>query len=381
MRTRYGHPFALIALILVALTVADPAGVAHAQPAADHTLVVETPISAFVVNSVLKEFSQFAKEKWNVVLKTATMRAGTPTLYDRTVAWKGHPEADVFWGGEPALFDKLAAQKLLAGLDVSPEVWDSIPASIGTPKAVPLKDPARFWVGTALEVYGLVYHPRLLRQLGVPEPRDWEDVLNPRLKGQIVQSKPTRSSSSHATYVIVLQTKGETEGWEWLKRLAANTGAFVDSSRAVPAAVAKGEFAIGFAVPSYYAFEEKLSGFDIKFVAPKNAFVTPEPVAVLAGARNSRFAREFVAFLLSERGQRVLTERGLFPITPRYKVRGAPGSTAELVVELTGGIRSFFDAPVSNVYDGEVARSQYQAINERFRLDIEAAWDDLKRKY
>src|SRR3989442_9761949 len=27
--------------------------------------------------------------------------------------------------------------------------------------------------------------------------------------------------------------------------------------------------------PSYMAFEEKLAGFDIKFVAPKNAFVTP----------------------------------------------------------------------------------------------------------
>jgi iron(III) transport system substrate-binding protein len=377
MRTKRALLFAVILLSLAAVRV----DIARAQPPTDQPLVIGTPMSAFVVDSVLKEFVQYAKEKWKVALKTTTMRAGTPTLYERTVTWKGRPEADVFWGGEPALFDKLAAQKLLARLEVTPEVWDSIPASIGTPKAVPLKDPARFWVGTALEVYGLVYHPRLLRQLGVPEPKDWEDVLNPRLKGQVVQSKPTHSSSSHATYAIVLQTKGETDGWEWLKRLAGNTGAFVGSSRAVPAAVAKGEYAVGFAVPSYYAFEEKLAGFDLKFVAPTNAFVTPEPVAVLAGARNSRFAREFVAFLLSERGQRVLTERGLFPITPRYKVRGAPGSTAELAVELTGGIRSFFEAPVSNVYDGEVARRQYQAINEKFRLEIEAAWDDLKRKY
>src|SRR3989440_10487976 len=80
------------------------------------------------------------------------------------------------------------------------------------------------------------------------------------------------------------------------------------------------------------AFEEKLEGFDIKSVAPKNAFVTPEPMAILAGSRNPKAARAFVEFLLTERGQRVFMERGLFPVTPKYKVQGPPGSTAELAV-------------------------------------------------
>ena len=111
----------------------------------------------------------------------------------------------------------------------------------------------------------------------------------------------------------------------------------------MPTVVAKGEFAAGFAVPSYMAFEEKLAGFDIKFVAPKNAFVTPEPMAILAGARNPKAARAFIEFLLTERGQKVFMERGLFPITPKYTVQGAPGSTAELAVEFTGGVRSYFD--------------------------------------
>src|SRR4029078_111507 len=53
---------------------------------------------------------------------------------------------------------------------------------------------------------------------------------------------------------------------------------------------AKCEFTGGFAVPSYMAFEEKLAGFDLKFVAPKNAFVTPEPMAILARARNPHAA-------------------------------------------------------------------------------------------
>ena len=358
---------------------AGVAGAAREAPIEDE-LVIQTPVSAFIVDAVFKEFVRFAKEKWNITVKPNALHAGTPVSYERIVKWQGKPEADVFWGGESALFDKLAAQKLLTRLELSNEVWESIPGSIGKPKSIPLKDPARFWVGTALEIYGLVYHPRLLKRLGVPELKDWDDVLNPKLKGQVAQCTPARSSSSHATYEIILQGRGETEGWKWLKRLAGNTGVFTAGSRDVPAVVARGEYAVGFGVPSYFAFEEKLAGFDIKFVAPKNAFVTPEPFGILSGARHPRTARAFIEFLLSERGQRVFMERGLFPITPKYKVQGPPGSTAELAVELTGGIRSFFDAPVSKIDDEDIARQRYREVNEKFQKEIEIAWTDGKKK-
>lgn len=353
---------------------------AHAQPPIEDELIIQTPISAFIVDAAFQEFARYAKEKWNVSLKTKALRAGTPVSYERIVQWKGKPEADIFWGGEPALFDKLAAQKLLIKLEILMELWKPIPASIGKPKPLLLKDPAYFWVGTALEVYGLIYHTRFLKRLGVPVLKDWDSVLNPKLKGYVAQCAPTRSSSSHATYEIILQAKGDSDGWEWLKRLAAISGIFTKTSRDVASVVAKGEFAVGFAVPSYYAFEEKLAGFDLRFVVPKNAFVTPEPLGILAGSKHLRAAREFTKFLLSEHGQRFFMERGLFPINPKYRVHGPPGSTAELAVELTSGVRSFFDTPVSNIYDDEIARKRYQAVNEKFEKEIERVWDDLKKR-
>ncbi len=294
--------------------------------------------------------------------------------------WKGKPEADIFWGGESALFEKLAQQKLLTKVEISKESWDSIPASIGKPRPIPLKDRDGYWVGTALEPYGLVYHPRKIARLGIPEPREWEDLLHPKLKGEVAQCAPTRSSSSNATYEVILSLQGEEPGWAWLRKLAANTGHFTARSRDVPTVVAKGEFAAGFAVPSYMAFEEKLAGFDIRFVAPRNAFVTPEPMAILEGARHPRAALQFLTFLLSERGQQLFMGRGLFPVTPKYKVHGPPGSTAELAVQLTGGVRSFFDPPASNVYDDAVARRRYREVNERFQKDIEAVWPELKKR-
>ncbi|MBI4247149.1 MAG: extracellular solute-binding protein [Candidatus Rokubacteria bacterium] len=363
-----------LGILLLAAVGGLGAGSAWAQAPIENELVLQTPVSKFVVDAALKAFAQYAKEKWNVTVKTSALHAGTPVSYGRIVEWKGRPEADIFWGGESALFDKLAEQKLLVKLELSRAAWETIPTSIGTPKPIPLKDPGGFWVGTALEPYGLVYHPRLLRRLGVPDIKDWEDVLHPKLKGNVAQCAPTRSSSSHATYEVVLQSKGEAAGWDWLKKLADHSGIFTARSRDVPSVVAKGEFAVGFAVPSYMAFEEKLAGFDLKFVAPKHAFVTPEPMGILAGARHARAARAFVEFLLTEAGQRVFMETGLFPITPKYRMQGAPGSKVELAVEFTGGVRSYFAAPVANVYDDDLAQKRYQPVNERYRKEIEAVW-------
>jgi len=361
-------------LTLAALLVAGSSGMAAAQtPPIESELVLITPVSKFIHDAALKAFADYAKEKWNVTVKVNAIPAGTPVAYGRVVEWKGRPEVDIFWGGESALFEKLAEQKLLQKVDLSREAWDSIPVSIGTPKPIPLKDKDGYWVGTALEPYGLVYHPKKIQRLGIPEPREWDDLLNPKLKGEVAQCAP-RSSSSNATYEVILSMHGEDRGWDWLRKLAGNTGLFTARSRDVPTVVAKGEFAAGFAVPSYMAFEEKLAGFDLKFVAPKNAFVTPEPMAILAGARNPKAARAFIEFLLSERGQRIFMERGLFPLTPKYKVQGPTGSTAEMAVEFTGGVRSYFERDVSNVYDEAVAQKRSDALKQKFRTDIEASW-------
>ena len=362
-----------LSILLIGLLLVSAAG-AGAQPAIESELVLITPVSKFIHDAALKAFAEYAKERWGVTVKVHALPAGTPVAYGRIVEWKGKPEADIFWGGESALFEKLADQKLLQKVDIAKEAWDSIPASIGKPKPIPLKDKDGYWVGTALEPYGLVYHPKKIQRLGAPEPRVWEDLLHAKLRGEVAQCAPTRSSSSNATYEVMLSMLGEEKGWDWLKKLAANTGHFTARSRDVPTVVAKGEYAAGFAVPSYMAFEEKLAGFDIKFVAPTNAFVTPEPMTVLAGARNPKAARAFIEFLLTERGQRVFMERGLFPIIPRYKVQGPPGSTAELAVEFTGGVRSYFDREVWNVYDEDVAAKRSDALKTRFRSDIEAVW-------
>jgi len=352
---------------------------AIAQAPIEDELTLITPVAKTLTDPTLADFAAYAKEKWNVTLRTSSLAAGTPVAYGRILEWKGRPEADIVWGGESALYDKLAEQKLVARLDLPKATMDAIPATIGKPKPIYLKDPKGFWTGTVLEPYGLVYHPKVLQRLGVPEPKDWDDLLHPKLKGHVAQCAPSRSSSSHATYEVILQRDGDEKGWAWLKRLAANTGIFTARSRDVPSVVARGEFAAGFAVPSYMAFEDRLAGFELKFVAPRTAWITPEPISVLAGCKHPKAALAFIEYLLSERGQRVAMERGVFPITPKFRVKGEPGSRAEMAVEFTGGMRSYFDIDVMNIYDDDKAQARYEQVNEQFRKEIESVWDQLKR--
>ena len=343
---------------------------ANAQPI-ENELYLITPVSKDVHDPALTQFAAYAKKKWNIDVKTSAIPKGTPVAYGQILELKGRPQADVFWGGEGTLFDSLAAEGLLDQVTIPQKIWDEIPATIGKQVGLPLKDPKKFWVGTTLEPYGLIYQPKLLKRLGV-EIKDWDDLLNPKLKGQIAQCTPDRSSSSHASYEVILQTYGWEKGWDWLKRLAVNTGIFTARSRDVPNVVAKGEFAVGVAVPSYMAFAEVLGGYDLMFAYPKNAYVTPEPMAVLKGAPHPKAAHAFVEFLLTQEGQKIFMERGLYAITPKYKVQGVPGSNAEKAVQFTAGLRSFFDIQVGNVYDDKIAgqKKRIEEVNSYFRKEI-----------
>ena len=378
------HQFLIAAALtaaLAALTAVLNSGHATATLPIEDQLVLITPVGKSLSDPELAEFTQYARERWNITVKASALSAGTPIAYGQIVEWNGRPQADLFWGGESALYDRLAAQNLLVPMELPKAVTDAIPDTIGKPKAVSLKDPRGFWVGTVLESCGIAYHPQLLRRLGVPPPKDWDDLLDPRLEGNVAQAPPTRSSSSHAAYEVILQRDGEAKGWEWARRLAANTGIFAARSRDVPSMVAKGEFAVGFAVPSYFAFEDRLAGFDIKYVAPRTAWITSGPAAILKGAKHPEAARAFVEFLLSERGQRIATERGLFPIVPKYRIQGPPGSTAEMAVDFNGGVRSYYDIDVISVYDDELAQKRYEQVNATFRKEIESVAEQLKRKY
>ena len=70
-----------------------------AEQAIEDELVLITPVARTLTDPALADFAKYAKERWNINVKTSALAAGTPVAYGRIVEWKGRPDADIFWGG------------------------------------------------------------------------------------------------------------------------------------------------------------------------------------------------------------------------------------------------------------------------------------------
>ena len=371
---------ALLVLAGASLVLAAIPRPGAAQAPLEDRLVILTPIPREVADPVADRFAEHARQRYGMALRPTLVSMGGPLMYARVLEWRGRPEADLLWASEAEVLDDLAGRRLILPLELPESLVRDVPRTLGEPRAIPLRDPNGYWIGTALTAAGFVYHPRLLRRLGVEPPRDWDDLVDCRFKGQLVQTTPDRSATNHSSLEIILQLRGWQRGWDWAQRLAANTGLYVTRSRDVPTFVARGEFAVGFAVLSYMAFQDVLAGYELRFVSPPYAWISPAPSAVLTGARAPRAARAFLQYLLSEEGQRVMTGHGLFPIVPKYRMEGPPGSVAAQAAAFAG-MRSFYERPVKTIYDDDLAQKRYNEVNELYRKLIVERQPQLVRLY
>lgn len=371
---------AVVMLVCTSLLLALPFARGGAQTPLEDRLVIMTPIPREVADPVADRFAEHARQRYGTALRPTLVSMGGPLMFARVLEWRGRPEADLLWASEAEVLDDLAGRRLIVPLDLPESLLREVPTTLGDPRPIPLRDPKGHWVGTALTAAGIVYHPRLLRRLGTEPPRDWADLIDCRFKGQVVQTTPDRSATNHSSLEIVLQLNGWQRGWEWAQRLGASTGLYVTRSRDVPTFVARGEFAVGFAVLSYMAFQEVLAGHDLRFVSPPYAWISPAPSAILTGARAPRAARAFLQYLLSEEGQRIMTSHGLFPILPKFKMEGPPGSVAAQAATFSG-MRSFFDRPVKTIYDDDLAQKRYAEVNDLYRKLITERQSQLVRMH
>jgi hypothetical protein len=64
--------------LMIVMLAAVAASQALAQAPIEDELVLQTPVSKFVVDGALRAFAAYTKEKWNVTVKTSALHEGTP---------------------------------------------------------------------------------------------------------------------------------------------------------------------------------------------------------------------------------------------------------------------------------------------------------------
>ncbi len=189
------------------------------------------------------------------------------------------------------------------------------------------------WFGTALSGFGLVYNRDRVKELGVPEPQQFQDLTRPEFANQLALADPRQSGSVATAYDSILneaarrgvaeaKARGATEqeglaegwrnGWRTLYEMAANARYFTSASTQPPMDVSQGEAAAGVAIDFYGRGQaqailqpgQKPSEGRMGYVDPPGAvYIDADPVSILRGAPKPTLARRFVEYCLTDEAQ------------------------------------------------------------------------------
>jgi len=229
-------------------------------------------------------------------IKTQYVRMSGGEIYARIKAERQNPQASVWYGGGSLTFIEAANDGLLENY-ISPN------AAIIDPK---FKDPNGAWTGIYSGYLGFYADGDWLKKNNVAMPTSWDDLLNPKFKGEIVMAHPGSSSTSYNLLTTILQLYGEEKGWEYLVKLNNNVRQYTKSGSAGGRMVQLHETAltIGYL---HDAVAFKREGYNhIEISAPKEGTgYEIGAVGIIKGAPQLEAAKKFVDFVLTVEAQEI----------------------------------------------------------------------------
>lgn len=228
-------------------------------------------------------------------IDVAVVRVSTGEALTRLSRPGGVREFDV-WHGGPADSYVLAAERGLLTPYVSPEAAQ-IPQKY--------KDVSGHWTGVYLGVLGFCSNTAVLDRLGVPVPTSWDDLLDPRLTGNVSVPNPLTSGTGYTTAWTQLRRLGTSEKTlAYLTALNSRVLQYTHSGLAPARIVARGEAAVAvtFSQHCVQAAADSMTELAITYPIEGTGFEIGS-VALLSGSKNAEDARRYVDYALSRAAQ------------------------------------------------------------------------------
>lgn len=150
------------------------------------------------------------------------------------------------------------------------------------------------------------WHRHKLAMLGSPSPKRWEDLLHPSFYQQIAISAPSRSGTNHLLIEIILQQYGWEKGWAYLSQLGGNLATVTARSFGVREGVIKQRFTLGPVVDFFYR-SALAEGHPVGYEPVPNTPLIAAQIALTRHQTRNPSSPQFIAFLLSEQGQALLS--------------------------------------------------------------------------
>lgn len=230
-------------------------------------------------------------EKMHADIDVQWLDMGSQSILDRIRSEKANPQADVWWGAPAPLFESAASEGLLEPF--TPTWAASLPDYA--------RDTSGAWHGTYITPEVVAFNSQAVT--GANIPRDWDDVLNPKWKGKVLIRDPLESGTMRTIFGMIMyrsiRTTGDTAaGWQWLRRLDAQTKEYVLNPTLLYQKLARQEGLVTlWDMPDIEELKARTK-LPLDYVLPTSGTPLPvDGVAVVKGAKNTEQAKQFVEYV------------------------------------------------------------------------------------
>jgi len=177
-----------------------------------------------------------------------------------------------------------------------------------------LKDANGFWGSTNVYFMTLGYNTRLVKAAELP--KSYEDLLNPRWKGQMMWST-SRGSGAPQFVGNIFTTMGQEAGKAYLQKLKQqNIAKSTASARQILDLVIAGEYPLSIQIFNHHAFISKSAGAPVEWHPLEPVTATNNSIGIAKTAPHPHASMLFLDFVLSRRGQRVFQAANYLPAHP-----------------------------------------------------------------
>lgn len=220
---------------------------------------------------------------------------GSQNVLDRLRSEKTNPQADLWWGAPSPLFMQAAAEGLLEAY--RPSWAERIDASY--------RDAQDRWYGTYLTPEVIMYNSEKIS--AAEAPKDWDELLAPKWRGRISIREPMPSGTMRAIFFAMIYRRYQEKnsaaaGYEWLRRLDANTKSYPGDQTLFYIALARGEADLSlWNLPDVLLRREK-DKYPFDYIVPQSGTpMVPEGLALVARKQSdparADLARKFYEFI------------------------------------------------------------------------------------
>jgi len=289
-------------------------------------------------------------------VKVAVVQKATGEMLAQVKAEKANPKGDIWWAGAADSYLQAAEEGLL-------ETYQSPNLAQLHDWARRISEISKYQVaGVYGGILALGYNTELADRRRLPVPKCWKDLLDPKLKGEVMLGNPGTSGTAYLMLASLVQVFGEDEAFNYMKALNANVASYARSGIGPMTAVKRGEIFVGSTV-LHGVINEIAAGFPVKPILPcEGVGYEVGSMAIIKGARNLDSAKKFADWALTVDAQKIGLEVKEYAIPTN---RGVP---------LPPTVPNLADVKVINYDFAKYGSSDVRKrLLERWEKDINAA--------